>query len=190
MRFPIRNFASLYTKAAEGGTPSTSNINFYLNGKIPFIKIEDLNNKYLMTHKDNITELGLKKSSTWIIPTGSLIYSNGATIGAISISTYPVCTKQGILGIIPNKSIDIEYFYYLMISKYFRKEITKIITEGTMKIAYLKDINKILCPVPNINEQKKIVKTLSSISQKIKLEQDIISKLHFQKKYLLYQMFI
>ena len=190
LRFPIRNFASLYTKAAEGGTPSTSNINFYLNGKIPFIKIEDLNNKYLMTHKDNITELGLKKSSTWIIPTGSLIYSNGATIGAISISTYPVCTKQGILGIIPNKSIDIEYFYYLMISKYFRKEITKIITEGTMKIAYLKDINKILCPVPNINEQKKIVKTLSSISQKIKLEQDIISKLHFQKKYLLYQMFI
>ena len=190
LRFPIMNFASLYTKAAEGGTPSTSNINFYLNGKIPFIKIEDLNNKYLMTHKDNITELGLKKSSTWIIPAGSLIYSNGATIGAISISTYPVCTKQGILGIIPNKSIDIEYFYYLMISKYFRKEITKIITEGTMKIAYLKDINKILCPVPNINEQKKIVKTLSSISQKIKLEQGIISKLHFQKKYLLYQMFI
>ena len=35
--------------------------------------------------QDYITELGLKKSSAWLIPTHSIIYSNGATIGAISL---------------------------------------------------------------------------------------------------------
>ena len=55
-------FGSLYEKAGEGGTPTTSNANFYDNGKIPFIKIEDLKQKYLTENKDFITELGLQKS--------------------------------------------------------------------------------------------------------------------------------
>lgn len=98
-------FETLYSKAGEGGTPTTSNTEFYDNGSIPFIKIDDLSNKYLSANKDYITELGLKKSSAWLIPTHSIIYSNGATIGAISINKYPVCTKQGILGIVPNTNI-------------------------------------------------------------------------------------
>ena len=78
-------FETLYSKAGEGGTPTTSNTEFYDNGSIPFIKIDDLSNKYLSANKDYITELGLKKSSAWLIPTHSIIYSNGATIGAISM---------------------------------------------------------------------------------------------------------
>ena len=73
-------FETLYSKAGEGGTPTTSNTEFYDNGSIPFIKIDDLSNKYLSANKDYITELGLKKSSAWLIPTHSIIYSNGATI--------------------------------------------------------------------------------------------------------------
>lgn len=81
-------FETLYSKAGEGGTPTTSNTEFYDNGSIPFIKIDDLSNKYLSANKDYITELGLKKSSAWLIPTHSIIYSNGATIGAISINEF------------------------------------------------------------------------------------------------------
>ena len=141
-------FETLYSKAGEGGTPTTSNTEFYDNGSIPFIKIDDLSNKYLSANKDYITELGLKKSSAWLIPTHSIIYSNGATIGAISINKYPVCTKQGILGIVPNTNIDVEFLYYFMQSSYFQKEVERVVTEGTMKTAYLKDINHIKCPIP------------------------------------------
>ncbi len=35
-------FGSLYETAGEGGTPTTSNASFYDNGKIPFVKIDDL----------------------------------------------------------------------------------------------------------------------------------------------------
>ena len=183
-------FETIYSSAGEGGTPTTSIVEFYKDGNIPFIKIDDLNSKYLLTNKDYITELGLKKSSAWLVPTNSIIYSNGATIGAISINKYPVCTKQGIIGIVPIPNIDVEYLYYLMSSSYFQKEVERIVTEGTMKTAYLKDINHIKCPIPDLDKQKEIGQTLSALSHKEDLERLLLQKYRILKQYLLSQMFI
>ena len=183
-------FKNLYEDAGEGGTPSTSNASYYDNGTIPFIKIDDLKKKYLTCNKDYITNLGLQKSSAWLIPTNSILFSNGATIGEISITTYSVATKQGILGIVPNSDVDTEYLYYLMSSQFFKKAINRIITEGTMKTAYLKDINKILCPLPNKEVQEKIAKLPSILNRKIEIEQSLLDKFLVQKQHLLRQMFI
>ena len=183
-------FGSLYEMAGEGGTPTTSNASFYDNGKIPFIKIDDLKQKYLTENKDFITELGLQKSSAWLVPTHSILFSNGATIGEISITTYPVCTKQGILGIVPKQNIDVEFLYYFMSSSYFKKAVSRIVTEGTMKTAYLKDINNILCPIPTKEEQQEIAKIPSALNSKIDTEKSILKLFITQKQHLLHQMFI
>ena len=183
-------FSPFYIKAGEGGTPTTSVVEYYTEGTIPFIKIEDLSCKYLTNNKDFITELGMQKSSAWLIPSKSVIYSNGATIGAISINEYPVCTKQGILGIVPNTNINVEYLYLLMSSSYFSKEISRIITEGTMKTAYLKDINHIKCPLPSMAQQKNITNLTSSIEEKLSIEQELLRFLNLQKQYLLHMIFI
>ena len=183
-------FGSLYEMAGEGGTPTTSNASFYDNGKIPFVKIDDLKQKYLTENKDFITELGLQKSSAWLVPTHSILFSNGATIGEISITTYPVCTKQGILGIVPKQNIDVEFLYYFMSSSYFKKAVSRIVTEGTMKTAYLKDINNILCPIPTKEKQQEIAKMPSTLNSKIDFEQSILKLFCSQKQYLLRQMFI
>ena len=183
-------FGSVYETAGEGGTPTTSNTSFYDNGKIPFIKIGDLKQKYLIGNKDFITELGLQKSSAWLVPTHSILFSNGATIGEITITTYPVCTKQGILGIVPKANIDVEFLYYFMSSSYFKKAVSRIITEGTMKTAYLKDIDNILCPIPTKEKQLEIAKVPSALNFKIDSEQSILRLLYAQKQYLLHQMFI
>ena len=184
------NFEQLYSDAGEGGTPSTSNTEYYEGGTIPFIKIDDLSEKYLQRNKDFITETGLSKSSAWIIPSNSVIYSNGATIGAISINTYPVTTKQGILGIVPHASVSTEYLYYLMSSTYFRKEVERIITEGTMKTAYLKDINKIKCPLPNWETQQRISYSLALLSEKNDGERAALIAYERIKKSLLHSLFI
>ena len=183
-------FGSLYETAGEGGTPTTSNASFYDNGKIPFVKIDDLKQKYLTENKDFITELGLQKSSAWLVPTRSILFSNGATIGEITITTYPVCTKQGILGIVPKSNIDVEFLYYFMSSTYFKKAISRIVTEGTMKTAYLKDINNILCPIPTKEKQQGIAKMPSDLNSKIDHEQSLLKLFIMQKQYLLRQMFI
>ena len=149
-----------------------------------------MTNKYLLRNKDYITELGLSKSSAWIIPANSVIFSNGATIGAASINRYDVATKQGILGIVPKEGVDVEYLYYLMTSMSFRREINRIVTHGTMATAYLKDINKILVPLPTIEEQIKTIRKLSSISRKEEVEVQLLQLLQVKKQFLLQQMFI
>ena len=137
-----------------------------------------------------ITELGLQKSSAWLIPANSIIYSNGATIGAISINKYPVCTKQGILGIVPKANINVEFLYYFMTSTVFIKAVERIVTEGTMRTAYLKDINHIPCPLPCSIKQIEIARLLSTLSAKMENEVTLRRKLQKQKEFLLSQMFI
>ncbi len=189
-KFPKVPFKEIYVRAGEGGTPSTSNPEYYDNGTIPFIKIDDLQNKYIKTNKDCITDLGLQKSSAWIVPANSIIYSNGATIGAISINLFPVCTKQGILGVVPKADINVEFLYYFMTSTAFTKAVERIVTEGTMRTAYLKDINHIPCPVPYPVKQDEIAKMLSTLSEKLENEVIFQMKLQKQKEFLLSQMFI
>ena len=183
-------FDQLYERAGEGGTPSTSVKEYYDGGEIPFVKIEDLSPMYLTENKDYITAEGLSKSSAWMIPEHSVIYSNGATIGSISINTYPVTTKQGILGIVPLKGVQTEYLYYMMRSSYFSKEVHRIITEGTMKTAYLKDINSIICPIPFPEIQSRMVSGLLALSEKVSLEGKIQRFLKDLKSTLLNQLFI
>ena len=43
-------FSSFYIKAGEGGTPTTSVVEYYTEGTIPFIKIEDLSCKYPVSY--------------------------------------------------------------------------------------------------------------------------------------------
>lgn len=183
-------FEQLYVRAGEGGTPSTSEMIYYEGGTIPFVKIDDLSSMYLTENKDYITTDGLAKSSAWIIPKNSVIYSNGATIGAVSINTYPVTTKQGILGIVPKDNIQTEYLYYMMRSSYFSREIQRIITEGTMKTAYLKDINGILCPLPSPELQTRMVSGLMALSQKSSVEKNALRLYTNLKQVLLARLFI
>ena len=190
LKEPLISFCQLYRKAGEGGTPATSLDKYYTNGAIPFIKIDDLSSKYLVNNKDYITELGLRESSAWLIPSNSVIYSNGATIGAISINTYPVTTKQGILGIVPAEGVDTEYLYYLMNSRYFSEQVNRIITEGTMKTAYLKDMNNIPCPLPSQNEQQRTVAGLSALSIRLESEKRALLSYKSIKKYLLRNLII
>ena len=124
----IISFKNIYEMASEGGTPSTSDSENYENGKIPFIKIDDLNQHYLNFAKYFITEKGLKKSSAWIVPENSIIYSNGATIGACSINKIPVTTKQGILGIVPKSNFSVEFLYFFFTSSIFKQKIRAFLT--------------------------------------------------------------
>lgn len=186
----IISFKNIYEMASEGGTPSTSDSENYENGKIPFIKIDDLNQHYLNFAKYFITEKGLKKSSAWIVPENSIIYSNGATIGACSINKIPVTTKQGILGIVPKSNFSVEFLYFFFTSSIFKQKIRAITTKGTMDCAYLKDINGIKISIPDFIAQQKIAKIMVDFENLI--ERTELSFIYLQniKKALLQQMFI
>lgn len=177
-------FDLLYKTAGEGGTPDTKKQAYYDSEDVPFVKIEHLAEKYITKIDSYISNLGLQKSGAWLVPENCLIFSNGATIGEASINKIPVATKQGILGIVPSSIIDVEYFYYLVKSRYFLSKVKKITTKGTMCTAYLKDINNLRLFLHEKADQIKIAKLLSSIDCLIESEKQKIGLLKDQRKTL------
>lgn len=177
-------FDLLYKTAGEGGTPDTKKQAYYDSEDVPFVKIEHLAEKYITKIDSYISNLGLQKSGAWLVPKNCLIFSNGATIGEASINKIPVATKQGILGIVPSDVIDVEYFYYLVKSKYFLSKVKKITTKGTMCTAYLKDINRLSLFIHEKENQIKIAKILSSIDCLIEDEKRKVDLLKKQRKAL------
>lgn len=156
---PFRDF---YKYAAEGGTPNTSIKAYYENGKVPFVKIEDTTRKYIYESKSFITEEGLRHASAWLVPENSIIFTNGATIGNVSINKIPVSTKQGILGIIPSDIIDLEFMYYLLSNSIFQKEVEARETKGTFATIILPRLNEIVSFIPKDKAEQSAIATILS----------------------------
>ena len=62
-----------------GGTPDTKNKEYW-GGEIQWFSPSELKQKYITKSKRTITELGLKKSSSKILPKGTILFSSRATI--------------------------------------------------------------------------------------------------------------
>ncbi|MFA5153738.1 MAG: restriction endonuclease subunit S, partial [Clostridia bacterium] len=89
-------------KIFSGSTPSTSNSE-YFDGEIPWITPADLSNFdgiYIEHGKKNITELGLKSSSTQLLPKDTILFSSRAPIGYVAIAANPVTTNQGFKNLV------------------------------------------------------------------------------------------
>lgn len=111
----VGNISDLGT-ITSGGTPSTDNDAYYTDKGIAWITPNDLSgNEQLMffSHGErDITQEGLKNSSTVLMPAGTVLFSSRAPIGYISIAENEVCSNQGFKSIVPNKGYGTYFVYY------------------------------------------------------------------------------
>lgn len=146
-----------------GGTPSTSEPSFW-NGKIPWISPKDLtsyNNVYISHGELFISEKGLNKSGTRLLPKNTLLFSSRAPIGYIAIASNPICTNQGFKNIICNEQIVIPLFLFY----YLKQNIDYIKLYGsgaTFPEISANVLNKIKVYLPALPIQRKIATILSA----------------------------
>lgn len=99
-----------------GGTPSTSNENYYSDDDIAWITPNDLSGKeHLMffSHGErDITQEGLNNSSAVMMPTGTVLFSSRAPIGYVAIAENEICSNQGFKSIVPTKRYGSHFIYY------------------------------------------------------------------------------
>lgn len=89
-----------------GGTPSTSNNQFWDEGDITWFSPTDLTKHssiVLLESDKKITELGLQKSSAKLVPPKTILMTSRATIGYFGMINKSVSTNQGFINIIPFK---------------------------------------------------------------------------------------
>ena len=100
-----------------GGTPSTANPEYW-DGEIPWISPKDLtgyNSTYISRGEKNITEKGLNKSGTRLLPKHTILFTSRAPIGYVALASNPICTNQGFKSIVCDESkvVPLFLYYYL-----------------------------------------------------------------------------
>lgn len=134
-----------------GGTPSKKNKEYYTNNGIPWITPKDLSknrNIYISHGENDISELGLNKSSAKLLEKNSVLFSSRAPIGYIAINNIPVTTNQGFKSIVPNEEMNPYFIYFIL------KNITPLIEQtasgSTFKEISAKGMKSIKIVFPSI----------------------------------------
>ena len=183
-----RKLEELASKFTGGGTPNTSNPNYW-NGEIPWIQSSDLKEDDVLslTVKKHISQEGLKNSATKIVPKNSLVIVTRVGVGKLVVNTQEIATSQDFLSLsgIKGDSRFLAYSLYSLLKKITRR-VQGTSIKGITKTDFLKET--IL--VPALEEQEKISSCMVEVDKLITLHQRKLESLKKLKKSLLQQMFV
>ena len=111
----VKDIALTYS----GGTPTSTNRDYYEDGDIPWINSGELNSPIITSTSNYITEIGLNNSSARLYPQNTVLVAlYGATAGKVSLLSFEACSNQAVCGVMPNKSIQTTYIRYYLSSLY------------------------------------------------------------------------
>ena len=155
----------------------------FINGIYPLVQTGEIKNSnlYVIRNNDYYNEFGLSQSKLW--PEGTLCITIAANIAETAILAYPMCFPDSIVGFnsYPNESSEL-FVYYIF--EFIKKEIQKTSSgsiQDNINIDYLTNLQLM---VPSKAYQDKIVELLSSLDQKIALNNQINEELEAMAKTL------
>lgn len=99
-------------KIVGGGTPSTKNPDFWDDGEFPWVTPKDfsvLQDKVLLFSSRFLTQTGLDKVSSGLLPKDTLLMSSRAPVGYLAISKIETAINQGFIAMICNKRLSPEF---------------------------------------------------------------------------------
>ncbi len=168
-----------------GGTPSTKNSDFWENGDISWTTPKDLSgnqSKILLNTDRKITELGLNKISSGLLPIDTVLMSSRAPVGYLALAKVPVAINQGYIALKCEKILTPEFAIqwadsamdeikqraggttFAEISKTNFRGIPILVPSRKIIDAYSRDVkdlyNQITSRIENINSLAKLRDTL------------------------------
>ncbi|HHX8487971.1 TPA: restriction endonuclease subunit S, partial [Vibrio diabolicus] len=164
-----------------GSTPSTKNPDFWDGGNINWTSPKDLSDnvsKIMLDTSRKITEKGLAKITSGLLPVNTVLMSSRAPIGYLALTKIPVAINQGYIAIPETKRLSQEFTMYWLdsvmdeikgvaggttfaeISKKVFKEIGIIVPDKSVIAAFSNVVKSNLDKVTSNVEQSKSLTTL------------------------------
>lgn len=141
----------------SGGTPKRENREYW-GGSIPWVTprdISDINCQDFYEPAEQITDLGLRKSSAALLPAGTVLMSSRAPIGLVAIAGKPMATNQGFKSLIPGPKLDSRFLYHAI------KRLVPLIQERGNGATFKEVSKSVLSEIPvcfpkSLQQQRRI----------------------------------
>jgi type I restriction enzyme S subunit len=148
-----------------GKTPSKNEKKYYDDEFIDWFKPNEIGNrKYLEKAENKLSKFAYDSGQVTVYKKNSILINAIGDVGRIAILNHEASSNQQITGIELNEDkILIEYCYYYLLAN--RYHFYKDLFQTTLPIVNQKKIRKIPVPVPELNEQKRIVAFLNKLEK-------------------------
>lgn len=177
------------SKITSGGTPKSSNTSFY-GGSIPWLNTKEVNFNRIYSTEKTISQVGYDNSSAKWIPKNSVIVAMyGATAGRVAISKIELTTNQACCNlIIDSNKADYNFIYYHLCNSYLH--LSSLANGGAQQNLNANQIREYPINLPSLPTQQKIAAVLSSLDDKIELNNRINQNLEQQAQVIFKSWFV
>ena len=161
-----------------GKTPARNNDKYWNTKDYKWISIADLTStdKYINNTKEYISRSAVKESGIKIIPANTVVMSFKLSIGKTAILCEDMYSNEAIMAFHDKHIVELlpEYIYYLIKAKNWTDGSNRAVMGKTLNKATLSEIE---VDIHAIEEQRKIVKLMSSIEKVIYNRKEQLQKL-------------
>ena len=180
-----------FSKISAGATPDRNNLLFW-NGKINWMSSGEVNQEIVKYTAETITNLALKKSSTKLLPIGTVMLAmngQGKTKGTVAILAIETASNQSLASfIVDGNRLNNQYLYYFFKAGYSYIRGLKGEDRDGLNLQLVSNITVLLF---DIKEQQKIVdfldKKTNQLDKAKNLLEEQIQKLKDYRASLIYE---
>ncbi|MBR4751101.1 MAG: restriction endonuclease subunit S [Thermoguttaceae bacterium] len=172
-----------------GGTPSTSNPDYWNGGINWFVPTELGDDIYVSKSAKQISKRGIENSSAKLLPAyQTILFTSRASIGKMAILKKPGATNQGFQSLVIKDGVDV-YFVFSLGEKIKKK--AEIIASGSTFLEISgKSLGNVFIYVSEFEEeQKRIGSLFSALDRLIDRQRRKLEKLQTFKQAMLEKMF-
>ena len=171
-----KNKIGYYFDVGTGATPRRENSEYY-EGNIPWVKTTEVDNCYINSTSEHISESAVKETNCSLYPPGTILmamYGQGKTRGKVAYLNISATTNQACAALQLKKEYEndvnlIYVFYYLQIIYEFLRTLSQGGGRPNMNLSIVRNIPLYL---PDIKQQELFAKKVQEIEAYIKTQHE------------------
>ena len=188
-----KNKIGYYFDVGTGATPRRENSEYY-EGNIPWVKTTEVDNCYINSTSEHISESAIKETNCSLYPPGTILmamYGQGKTRGKVAYLNISATTNQACAALQLKKEYEndvnlIYVFYYLQIIYEFLRTLSQGGGRPNMNLSIVRNIPLYL---PDIKQQELFAKKVQEIEAYIKTQQAELENAKIMFQSLLHHAF-
>lgn len=171
-RWPMRALGDL-ARIVRGASPRPAGDPRYFGGPIPWLKISDITSEaspVVRTIVNGVTEAGRDRSV--LLPPGTLVLTNSATVGVPRIIEPATCIHDGFLAFL-DLSDEIDKYWLQSALALSRDRLVALAPEGTQKNLNGPIVKSVEVGIPPIESQREFLRVITAVNAQRSLALDV-----------------